>query len=114
MKCIINENELVGKTISKIRLNEFNGNLGIVFSDDSYCIIIAAIHDDEPELELIKLDENNKYDIDELYKLGVIAAEHHKSILLQEEKKKQKDIDTRELIEYNRLKNKFEKALGSA
>jgi hypothetical protein len=68
MKIITDEKELAGKTIKKAALSD-NGHLfGIVFTDDTYCVI-DPIHNtgpERPEMELLTGSEVDNYCLDGL------------------------------------------------
>lgn len=110
MECILDFEKLKGKTIKNVISLDRNEEMGLIFTDDTYCIIDAqCMHDSPPELFLTQYDINHESDIEYLARLGVITKQEYRDKQKQFRKNDKAKKETREREEYLRLKQKFDK-----
>ena len=106
-KCIIDSNELIGKTIKDVKIIDLQSKIGLVFDDETFCLISTyQDQDDFTNIELIHVTETD-YEI--LYEFGFITWEKYERILDEIEEQERKLEEQKEYELYLKLKDKFEK-----
>lgn len=106
-KCIIDSNELIGKTIKDVKIIDLYSKIGLVFDDDSFCLI--STYQDEDDFTNIELIPVTETDYEILYEFGFISWDEYEKILDDIEKQEIKMNEQKEYELYLKLKDKFEK-----
>lgn len=106
-KCIIDSNELIGKTIKDVKIIDLYSKIGFVFDDESFCLISTYQDvDDFTNIELIPVTETD-YEI--LYEFRFISWDEYGKLLENIEEQERKLDEQKEYELYLKLKDKFEK-----
>lgn len=105
-KNIIDSNELIGKTIKDVKIIDLYSKIGLVFDDESFCLISTyQDQDDFKNIELIPVTETD-YEI--FYEFGFISWDEYEKILDGIEKQERKLDEQTEYELYLKLRDKFE------
>ena len=96
--------EFKGKTVKDIKIFCDERSVGIVFEDGTYTAFYASRPYEDIEIEHSDPDD---YDHGDLYELGVISEEEHAKANTEEEQQYDHQTKERELVQYERIKNKY-------
>jgi len=109
MKCITEFQDIKGKTIREIVVLDWD-SVGLVFIDDTYCIINSKSDyiDGSSSVRLLAYNATN-YGIDTEFKLGIITKEEYEKKKAENEKIENKRKEIADYFKYMELKDKFEK-----